>query len=166
MLPAGHGVKSYSPIPYLTSGLNMYFEDIPRTRWNRLAEVLGFNKGAYSLENVPGVQSVIVPPNSFTLEPPTYVLLDIDLNHFSSNFIHKAGNDVLHTLMGKVVLFANFRYERTAGITRMGTGVSYVSDLHIRLLTPWHTLLPLHGRNYSCTLVFGSTFKAVNTEIQ
>ena len=161
-VPLGHGVKVYYPIPYLSCGLNFYFDDIPKMKWNRLAEVLGFNRGTFSLAPQP----VLVPPNNFNLEPPAYVLLDIDLNQFSANFVHKSGNDVRYEFMGKVVLFANYRYERTSGITRIGTGTSYVSDLHISLLTPWHSLIDLHGRNWSCTLVFGSTFQKVVTEIQ
>ena len=160
VLPSRHP-GSYHPVPYVTAGLNFYFPDVPRTRWNRLAEILGFTRGVASLDS----NGQLAPPNGFTLEPPSYVLLDIELNHFSSNFLHRAGSDVLQTLMGKIVLFANFRYERTSGVMRLGTGVSYVSDLRIRLLTPWHTLWPLHGKNWSATLVFGSTLRSVNTEV-
>jgi hypothetical protein len=153
-------VGEFSPVPYTSAGLNFYWPDIPRQRWNRLAEIMGFHKGVASLKN-----GCLSAPNVFNLQPPAYVLLDIELNHFSSNFMHRAGQDVLQQLMGKVVLFSNFRYERTAGITRLATGLSYVSDLRIRLLTPWHTVWPLHGLEWSCTLVFGSAFKSVNTEI-
>ena len=153
--------ESFFPVPYVTVGYNMYFREVPSTRWNRLAEIIGFSSGVFSLNP----ENYIIPPFSFNLEHAGYVLVDIEnLQHFSATFLHRTGADVKNTLLGKVVLWQPYRYERTSGITRYGTGVSSMREIRIRLLTPWHTLYPLHGRNWSCTLVFGSTQKAVHTE--
>jgi hypothetical protein len=154
-------VETFFPVPYTTVGLNFYFSDMPSTKWNRLAEIIGFPSGVFSLD----AGNYMIPPFSFNLEHAGYVLIDLDnLNHFSSTFMHRAGGDVKNTLLGKVVLWQPYRYERTSGITRHGTGVSTLRELRIRLFTPWHTLYPLHGRNWSCTLVFGSASKPVHTE--
>jgi hypothetical protein len=145
-----------------------------KATFSRLAQILGFSDGCYSLGGgelmmkqapLDAVPGFLVPPFCFDLEHPGYVLVDIGLDHFSATFSHRAGNDDKTMLMGKVVLFTPNRYERTAGISRMATGISVFTKLRIRLYNPWHGLFDLHGRNWSMTLVFGSTMVPVRAEM-
>jgi hypothetical protein len=51
------------------------------------------------------------------------------------------------------VLYPPYRVERGYPLQKLGSGPCVLSQLHIRILNPWHTLYNFHGRNWSLTLV-------------
>jgi hypothetical protein len=101
---------------------------------------------------------------AWNFEHPMYLLLDIGLEHMSALLRHRAGEDVKVNILGKVPVFALYRFERGLPLTKVGTGVSVVSQMRCRLFNPWHTLYQTNGRNWSCTLLLGAAGLAPQTE--
>lgn len=162
-----HG-NSYPPItttwrvaalPMRDGACNLYFPPAQGKCWSRLAEIYGFPSGA-TLWMPPA----LVAPWHWNLEQPSYLLLDLGLQHVSATITHRCGNNVLSGFFGKIVLYPPFKEMRMTPIQAMGTGVSVVSSLHLRLLNPWHQLYELHGRNWSITVILASNTKGARTD--
>lgn len=148
-------VGTYPALPFFPQRAvaNFYFPLAPRTCWNRLAEILGFFTGANSF---PSTGSVMQAPNAWCVHGPRYALLEIGLQHASATTLHRCGDDLKSQLLAVVLLYPPFKLERGVQMAKVGTGVSVVTQLQIRVLNPWHSLYVFHGRNWSMTLVFGS----------
>lgn len=146
-------------IPMRGGAFNIYFPRRQARCWSRLAEIYGFRSGA-NLWSSPA----LVTPWQWNLEAPAYILLDLGLQHVSATISHRCGDDMMSQFFGKIVLYPPFKEMRMTPIQAIGTGVSVVSSLHLRLLNPWHQLYELHGRNWSLTLILASNTKGGRTD--
>jgi hypothetical protein len=161
-LPASR-LARYMPLPSLASTpsapLNLYFRSTEQ--WCRLAEVLGFEQGANHL------RQFATSPRQMNLDPPGYVLLELDMGvSTSSTFHHRFGGDLrAGSLLTKVPTYYGTRVlERHIQASKKTTcGVAKVRHIRVRLLTPWHTLWPMHGREFSLTLQLSHAQQAVKT---
>jgi hypothetical protein len=146
-----------SAVPALTPGaVNLYF---PAAHgWSRLAEIFGMRSGANCWSGQ------LRAPHHWCLEQPSYVLLDLGLQHVSATISHRCGDDLLGQFFGKIVLYPPFKEMRMTPIQAVGTGVSVVSQLRLRILNPWHQLYQLHGRNWSFTVILASGTKGAHTD--
>lgn len=143
----------------LGGAFNIYFPTAHLKCWSRLAEIYGFPSGA-SL----WTPNILVAPWQWNLDQPPYLLLDLGLQHVSATITHRCGQSVLSGFFGKIVLYPPFKEMRMTPIQAIGTGVSVVSSLHLRLLNPWHQLYELHGRNWSITVILASATKGARTD--
>ena len=132
-----------------------------RPRINRLAQILGFHEGTFS----SGGAGSLSAPHCMDLDAPGYLLIDFQLDSFGATFSHSVPADEKQLLMGKCVLWSSGRYERSGALARSASGVAVVSRLRIRLLTPWHSLYNLHGKNWSCTLALATPQFPVRTDM-
>jgi hypothetical protein len=146
-------------IPLHGGAFNIYFPRAQVQCWSRLAEIYGFRSGANLCSSAS-----LVAPWQWNFDQPSYVLLDLGLQHMSATITHRCGNSVLTQFFGKIVLYPPFKEMRMTPIQAVGTGVSVVSSLHLRLLNPWHQLYELHGRNWSLTVILASNTKAARTD--
>ena len=146
------------PIPLTNAAVNLYFPTPSLAGWNRLAEILGFQNGANLWHNP------LIAPAQWNFDQPSYVLLDLGLQHVSATISHRCGDNVLSQFFGKIVLYPPFKEQRMTPVQAIGTGVSVVSSLHFRILNPWHQLYELHGRNWSITVILASSTKGGRTE--
>ena len=146
-------------VPLHAGAVNLYFPRAQVQCWSRLAEIYGFRSGANECTLAP-----LQAPWQWNFDQPSYVLLDLGLQHMSATITHRCGNSVLSQFFGKVVLYPPFKETRMTPIQAVGTGVSVVSSLHLRLLNPWHQLYELHGRNWSMTVILASGTKPARTD--
>ena len=146
-------------VPLQGGAFNLYFPRAHVQCWSRLAEIYGFPGGA-----TMWVEPMLIAPWQWNLEQPSYVLLDLGLQHVSATITHRCGNSVLSQFFGKIVLYPPFKEIRMTPIQALGTGVSVVSSLHLRILNPWHQLYHLHGRNWSLTVILASGTRAARTD--
>lgn len=146
-------------IPLNGGAVNVYFSPAQRECWSRLAEIYGFRSGGNLFTVNP-----LLPPAQWNLEQPSYILVDLGLQHVSATITHRCGNSVLSQFFCKLVLFPNFREVRLMPAQAIGSGVSVVSSLHFRILNPWHQPYQLHGRNWSITVILASNTKAARTD--
>lgn len=146
-------------IPLEGGAVNMYFPPAKTQCWSRLAEIYGFNSGGNLFISNP-----LLPPAQWNLEQPSYILLDLGLQHVSATITHRCGNSVLSQFFCKLVLYPNFKEIRMTPAQAVGTGVSVISSLHFRILNPWHQLYQMHGRNWSMTVILASNTKAARTD--
>jgi len=146
-------------VPLNGGAVNLYFPRAQAHCWSRLAEIFGFPSGA-TLWREPA----LVAPWQWNLDAPPYVLLDLGLQHVSATITHRCGNSVLSQFFGKIVLYPPFKEMRMTPIQAIGTGVSVVSSLHLRILNPWHQLYELHGRNWSITVILATNTKGGRTD--
>jgi hypothetical protein len=153
---ANNPYNSGVPLLLFTSVLNLYFPPPPNMCWHRLAEILGFAQFANLWPHpIPGPNLSFQAPSRWTLEQVPYILIEISLPHMSANMLQRCGSDLRTNFLAKVPLF-NMGIQRGYPMNLVGTGVSVISALHIRILTPWHALYPMRGREWSCTLVIAT----------
>ena len=156
--PAAAATRRVTAVPATGSAaVNLYFPPKRAETWSRLAEIFGFRSGA----NLCGPRALIAPAH-WNLDPPPYLLLEFSLPHMSASLQHRFQNDVKQ-LLGKVVCYPALRMERGYPLQKTGTGTSVISQLHVRVLNPWHELYRFHGRNWSCSVVFASQAALVAT---
>jgi hypothetical protein len=146
-------------VPVLGATLNLYFFLPPRACFSRMAEIFGFPGGASS-----GGPGGLVAPHSWNFDQPPYVLLEFGLQHMSALVNHRCREDLKTQLFGKIVLFPNFRLERGYPLNKSSTGVSYITQLKVQMFNPDHTLYKFHGREWSVTLILGSSQRPAHTE--
>ena len=146
-------------VPVLGGEVNLYFILPPRACFSRLAEIFGFPLGTSS-----GDSSGIMAPNCWNFEQPPYVLLELGLQHMSAHINHRCREDSKVGLIGKIPLFPPFKIERNYPLFKSSTGVSYITQLHILLLNPWHQPVHFHGREWSMSLIISSSQRPVHTE--
>jgi hypothetical protein len=139
------------PLSDTGTSLNLHFPT--PGRWSRLAEVLGFQQGGASADPATGR---LVSPRQMNFDPPSYLLMELELGQFvSSNVHHSCGPDHRSgALLTKIPTYYGTRVlERGIPATKTTTsGVSTARHVRVRLLTPWHSPWPMHGREYSFTL--------------
>ena len=146
-------------LPLAGGALNLYFPRAQGSQWSRLAEIYGFRSGANVFLSNP-----LIAPAQWNLEAPSYILIDLGLQHMSATITHRCGNSVMSQFFAKIVLYPNFKEVRQTPSQAIGTGVSVVSSLRLRLLNPWHTLYFTHGREWSITVILATGTKAVRAE--
>lgn len=155
------GVYPSTIVPATGGALNMYFLLPPRACFSRLAEIFGFPQGTTSGFAPQGLHA----PYSWNFEPtPPYVLVELGIQHMSALLSHRCREDIKSNLIAKIPLFPSFKVERGYPMSRSGTGVSYITQLHVLLLNPWHQPVRFHGREWSFTLILGSSQRAAHTE--
>jgi hypothetical protein len=161
----GGGAPAITPawrvdvVPLSGGAFNIYFPRAQAQCWSRLAEIFGFPSGANLW-----TPSALTAPWQWNLEQPAYILLDLGLQHVSATISHRCGDSLLSHFFGKIVLYPPFKEMRMTPIQAVGTGVSVVSSLHLRLLNPWHQLYEMHGRNWSMTVILATNTKAARTD--
>lgn len=163
----------YLPAPVNQMGSTVYTDSSASVR----AEVLGFSPGAI-MPNRPfpfsigcvgkcrtgGCQTPTTPPNadpttgytsnqSFNLQHPNYLLVELEIDNASNNIQHRWANDVKHTLLAKVVCFPEIRVERVVPMVITFPTSNFVKGFGIKILNPDHTPYKFHGRDWSGTLV-------------
>ena len=163
---AAPGPGVHQALPLLVHGavVNMYFPTPPGASWSRLAEIMGFNQAA-NLWPWPtaGPNLHFQAPARWNLELPAYVLIDVGLQHMSANMLQRCREDLRTSFLAKVPFYSSGRtMERSYSMQRTGSA-SVISELRITLLTPWHSLLPLGNREWSCTLILGTGTTAAQT---
>ena len=129
--------------------------------WDRLAEILGYKQGANLWPTVKGLpEAQFVAPYQWNLDPPSYVLLDLGIEHMSANVVHRCGQDIKGPrLIGKIPLYPPFKTERQYPLQAIGTGVSTLTSVFVTVYNPWHALYRFHGRNHSLTLVLADPLR-------
>lgn len=156
----------HTALPLLVQGavVNLYFPPPPRGNWHRLAEMLGLQQGANLWPwATPGPNLALQAPARWNLEAPAYLLVDVGLQHMSANMVQRCRDDLRTSFLAKVPLYSSGRtMERGYPMQRTGSA-TVISELRITLLTPWHSLFPLRGREWSCTLVLGTGTTAAQT---
>lgn len=135
-----------------TSAVNMYFHG---KSWNRLAEIWGFDGGA-NLWSHPLLRA----PRMWTFDQPSYLLLEFGFQRMSANITHRCLEDV-RVIFGKLLLYPPFKMERMTPMQKVATGVTMITNLHVKILNPWHQPYNFHGRNWSMTLVIASAARPV-----
>jgi len=161
-LPAAPAVGAGTVVPVCAGACNLYFPTTPPASTPRLAEVTGFWPGANLWPRGPDPS--LQAPALVCLDPPTYLLLELGLEHMSANCSHRCRDDFKTQLFGKVVLYAPFKLERNYPIQQVATGSVILNRFRVRWWTPWHTLYNFHGRNWSATFVSASPNRPVRTE--
>lgn len=163
VLPAG--AYNAEIIPVLNAAFNIYMILPPRACLNRLAEIIGLLEGQSGWSGSPSTSpAALVAPNIWTFEGPSYVLLDLGLQHMSSLMIHRCKEDLKTDLTAMVQLYPFWKIDRGIPMNKKGTGVSVVSQLKLTLLNPWHQPYVFHGRNWSLTIVSGVSQRPIHTE--
>ena len=174
-------VTSIHYLPSASSSLNFYFPpaitrgvEIPqpglvatdfqiRKSWSRMAEILGFYGGCHSSEEQAGRQ-ILKSSAQWCFDPPSYVLLDLGLQHASVTTHHRSGDSMFKHMFGKLVMYPTFLEKRHIPIQAISTGNTVISSLHVRIYNPWHQLYNLHKRNWSLTLILTNSQRAAVTE--
>jgi hypothetical protein len=153
-------------LPFFGGACNLYLCATPPAVAPRLAEILGCRPGA-TLWPWPAreIAPLLLPPHQVCLEGPTYVLLDLCIDHLSTGLYHRVGADSKTSLFAKLPLYgSSFKWESRLPASKAATGSCVVTQFRVRLLTPWHSLWQLHGRNWSCTVTLASPNRRVGTE--
>jgi len=151
-------------VPVLNSAFNIYMIIQPRTCYHRLAEIIGLREGLTAWVGTATTSpSALVCPRIWTFDGPAYVLLDLGLQHMSALLTHRCGEDLRVNFVGKILLYPFFKLDRGIPMSKSGTGISVVSQLQVSLLNPWYTPYNFHGKEWSFTVVFGSSTQPART---
>jgi hypothetical protein len=147
--------------------LNVHFARGHGCPWNRLAEVIGFKQGTNEWTAALRSPGHLIAPNKYNLDPPLYALVEVTLQHASTNIVQRCGDTVINSFMAKVPMYSTSyggrTFERSYPMTRKSTGRGCVGELRIRILTPWHTVWNLHGREMSALFILGSERAVAHT---
>lgn len=147
--------------------LNVHFVRGHGCHWSRLAEVMGFKQGTNEWTASPQFPDRLVTPNKYNFDPPLYALVEVTLQHASTNIIQRCGDTVINSFMAKVPMYSTSyggrTFERSYPMTRKSTGKGCVGELRIRVLTPWHAAWNLHGREMSALFILGSERSVAHT---
>ena len=141
---------------------NIYFTCLDN---DILALTLGFSKTDY-LWN-PIEPTSWIAPALYSLDYPTYVLVEMTQPIGATHNMHPWNTDVDHTdtisnVLAKVIIYPQFRMERSFPFTMIIPDLRIINRVGIRILNPNHTPYKLHGRNFSFTLVMQSVMKGIN----
>lgn len=157
--PAPGAYAGVAVVPVLGAAINLYFLPPPRACFSRLAEIFGFPGGASH-----GGSEGLVAAHSWNFDQPSYVLLELGLQHMSALISHRCREDLKTQLFCKIPLYPPFKIERGVFMGSTGTGVSYITQLRVQVMNPWHTPYNFHGREWSMTLTLGSSHRSARTE--
>jgi hypothetical protein len=141
---------------------NIYFTCLEN---DVLALTLGFNKTDY-LWN-PAEPTSWIAPALYSLDYPTYVLVEMTQPTGATHNMHPWNTDSEHTdtisnVLAKVIIYPQFRMERNFPFTMIIPDLRIINRVQIRILNPNHSPYKLHGRNFSFTLVMQSVMKSIN----
>jgi hypothetical protein len=151
------GNFNFKSISVLPIALNVY---IPS---QRLAEVLGFVPGANFMALAEDT-GMAFAPKRWCLDGPSYLLLEVDIQHSCAVNIHRFGNDTLTQIMAVLPLYhTGYKLERGAPMSKIMTGPTVINSLSFRLLNPDHSLYRLHGREWAISLLFGHIAEQAST---
>ena len=108
-----------------------------------------------------------IAPALYSLDYPTYVLVEMTQPIGATHNMHPWNTDVDHTdtisnVLAKVIIYPQFRMERSFPFTMIIPDLRIINRVGIRILNPNHTPYKLHGRNFSFTLVMQSVMKGIN----
>lgn len=123
-----------------------------------------FSIGCVGKCRTGGCQTPSTPPNadpttgytsnqSFNLQHPNYLLVELEIDNASNNIQHRWANDVKHTLLAKIVCYPELRVERVVPMVITFPTSNFVKGFGIKILNPDHTPYKFHGRDWSGTLV-------------
>ena len=131
-------------------------------RTQRLAEVLGFSRGANHL--APTEERLHLAPKRWCLDGPSYLLLEADVPHSSASNVHSYERSTRSEILAVLPLYhTGYKLERGAPMSKLCTGPVVLSSISFRLLNPDHSLYRLHGREWALTIVFGCDLGRAST---
>jgi len=143
---------------------NLYFSCLPN---NVLARTLGFNECDYLWS--PSNPTTWIAPAMYCLDYPNYVLVELTQPIGATHNMHAwttsvtpDHTDTLTTVLAKVILYPQFRMERSFPYHMIIPDLRVITRVQIRILNPDHTLYKLHNRDWSFTLVFHAVEKTIN----
>jgi hypothetical protein len=151
--PPAPGAALGASIVGESSSANIYFNSnlIPNTRrqFNTIYPIiLGFD---YNDLLAP---APFVSITTASLDPPTYLLLQVLDVKGSSYTQHNYQGENLTNIFAKVIFFPAVQVQRMYPMSQTFNGSEILTQLHFRWLTPDHSLYQFHGRNWSATLEF------------
>jgi hypothetical protein len=153
--------------PCAGTPLNVHFARGHGCHWSRLAEVMGFKQGTNEWVVATQFPDRLLTPNKYNFDPPLYALVEVTLQHASTNIIQRCGDTVINSFMAKVPMYSTSyggrTFERSYPMYRKSTGKGCVGELRIRILTPWHAAWDLHGREMSALFILGSERSTAHT---
>lgn len=141
---------------------NLYFSCLNS---DILAMTLGFNKCDFLWD--PVYPTTWIAPAMYSLDFPTYVLVELTQPTGSTHNMHAWNKDAEHTdtltnVLAKVILYPQFRMERSFPFHMAIPDLRIINRVQIRILNPDHSLYKLHNRNFSFTLTFHAVEKSIN----
>ena len=141
---------------------NLYFSCLNN---NVLARTLGFNECDYLWS--PSNPTTWIAPAMYCLDYPNYVLVELTQPIGATHNMHAWNTspdrtDTLTTILAKVILYPQFRMERSFPFHMTIPDLRIINRVQIRILNPDHSLYKLHNRDWSFTLVFHSVEKSIN----
>ena len=136
-----------------STSINIYFNSnlIPNTRkqYSTIYPIiLGFD---YNDLLAP---APFISITTASLDPPTYLLLQVLDVKGSSYTQHNYQGENLTNIFAKVIFFPAVQVQRMYPMSQTFNGSEILTQLHFRWLTPDHSLYQFHGRNWSATIEF------------
>lgn len=132
---------------------------------NVMARTLGFNECDYLWS--PANPTTWIAPAMYCLDYPNYVLVELTQPVGATHNMHAWSTspdrtDTLTTVLAKVILYPQFRMERSFPFHMIIPDLRVITRVQIRILNPDHSLYKLHNRDWSFTLVFHAVEKSIN----
>ena len=140
---------------------NLYFSCVDN---NVLARTLGFNECDYLWS--PSTPTTWIAPAMYSLDYPNYVLVEITQPMGATHNMHAwttspDHTDTLTSVLAKVILYPQFRMERSFPFHMNIPDLRVITRVQIRILNPDHSLYKLHNRDWSFTLVMHCVEKSI-----
>lgn len=141
---------------------NLYFSCLDN---DILALTLGFNRSDYLWS--PVTPTSWIAPALYCLDYPNYVLVELTQPTGATHNMHPWNTDPDHTdtlsnVLAKVILYPQFRMERSFPFHMIIPDLRVINRVKIRILNPNHSPYRLHSRHFSFTLVFQAVNKSIN----
>jgi hypothetical protein len=141
---------------------NLYFSCQPN---NIMARTLGFGECDYLWS--PSNPTTWIAPAMYCLDYPNYVLVEMTQPVGATHNMHAwttapDRTDTLTSILAKVILYPQFRMERSFPFHMIIPDLRVITRVQIRILNPDHSLYKLHNRDWSFTLVFHAVEKSIN----
>lgn len=116
-----------------------------------LSNILGFAQQDYF---PPVTSTTWVAPSCLGLDYPNYLLLQVTVPNGATHNSHAWGDDNRSQILSKIILYPQYRLERSFPMRLIMGDLRIVNKIRMQLLNPDHSLYMLHGKNWSCTIVF------------
>jgi hypothetical protein len=141
---------------------NLYFTCMSS---NVMSRTLGYTE-CDALWN-PLTPTTWIPPACFMLDWPQYVLIEIVDPNGATHNLHtwRTAPEHFNThtkILAKVILYPQYRLERSFPFHMIIPDLRIVSRVHIRILNPDMSLYKLHSRDWSWTLLLTAVEKTIN----
>ena len=142
---------------------NLYFSCVGN---DVLCRTLGYTESD-ALWN-PLFPTTWIPPACFMLDWPQYILVELGEPDGATHNNHAWQINTTHTdthtrVLAKVILYPQFRMERSFPFHMIIPDLKIVNRVKVRILNPDHSLYQFHGRNWSFTLTFHAVEKSINS---